>query len=85
MCHVILYMFYKNMFLSLCMGWFSPLNAFSTVKFFTEGAIQLYNLLYSSIPILLYGAYDKDIPVIDVLRFPQLYKECMNGTYFNVG
>lgn len=35
--------------------WFNFNNAWSGQKYYTEGAIQLFNLVYTSVPILLLG------------------------------
>ena len=37
--------------------WFNFNNAWSGQKYYTEGSIQLFNLLFTSIPILLLGKY----------------------------
>ena len=84
MSNVVMYMFYKNILMSACMFWFSFVNAFSSQKYFTEGAIQLFNLFYTSLPILLYGAYDCDVGKYDAMDYPQLYKRCIENMHFHV-
>lgn len=84
MSNLICYMFYKNICMSLTMFWFNFLCAFSGEKMYTEGAIQFFNLFYTSIPILLYGTYDKDVAVEDTQRYPQLYRDGIRNAYFNV-
>lgn len=54
-------MFYKNLFMSLCQFWFAFFNGFSGQKYYTEAGIQLFNVMFTSIPILLLGAYDMDV------------------------
>ena len=84
MSNLVCYMFYKNIFNSLTLFWFNFLCAFSGQKLYTEAAIQFFNLFYTSLPILLYGTYDKDLPVADVMCFPQLYTPCIHNAFFNV-
>jgi magnesium-transporting ATPase (P-type) len=103
MCSLVCYMFYKNIFMSICQFWFAWLNGFSgseTIilscvtstllslsagqKIYTEGGIQLYNLAFTSIPILLSGIYDMDVPAAAVIRHPELYKLCIQNAYFSV-
>ena len=84
MSNLVCYMFYKNILMSLSMFWFNFLCAFSGEKMYTEGAIQFFNLFYTSIPILLYATYDKDVAVADAIHFPQLYTAGINNAYFNV-
>jgi len=84
MSKLIIYMFYKNVMMSICHFWFSWMNGFSGQKIYTEGSIQFYNLLYTSLPILLVGIYDMDVPKSLVYRFPQLYQSGIDNEYFNV-
>ncbi len=84
MSELISYMFYKNVLMSACMFWFSFLNAFSSQKYFMEAAIQFFNLFYTSIPILLFGAYDMDLRKYDAIKYPQLYTHCINNGHFTV-
>ena len=41
--------------MSMAQFWFNFNNAWSGQKYYTEGAIQLFNLVYTSVPILLLG------------------------------
>jgi hypothetical protein len=66
------------------MFWFSFVNAFSSQKYFMEAAIQFFNLFYTSIPILLFGAYDMDLRKYDAIKYPQLYTHCINNGHFTV-
>lgn len=85
MSFVVCFIFYKNIMCSLCQFWFNTVNGFSGQKYFTEGAIQTFNLIYTSVPIILYGAYDTDLPPsYPLITYPQLYKRCINNGYFNV-
>lgn len=83
MCSLVCYMFYKNIFMSICQFWFAWLNGFSGQKIYTEGGIQLYNLAFTSIPILLSGIYDMDVPFHAVLKYPELYGQCVRNSYFS--
>lgn len=78
------YMFYKNILMSIAQFWFNFSCAFSGQKYYTEGAIQLYNLAYTSIPILLMAIYDMDVSPRAAHKFPQLYQAGVTDEYFNV-
>jgi len=84
MSNLVNFTFYKNINMSMTMFWFNFLCFFSGEKMYTEGAIQFFNLFYTSIPILLYATYDKDVAVTDTLRFPQLYSAGIKNEFFNV-
>jgi magnesium-transporting ATPase (P-type) len=84
MSNLICFMFYKNICMSLTMFWFNFYCGFSGEKMYTEGAIQFFNLFYTSIPILLYATYDKDVSPEDAVQFPQLYAAGIHNKFFNV-
>jgi hypothetical protein len=84
MSKLVCYMFYKNILMSLGQFWFNFNNGFSGQKYYTEGTIQLFNLVYSAFPILLLGIYDKDIEPEFLYRYPQLYKSVSGERFFNV-
>lgn len=81
--HVVLYTFYKNVLMSMAMAWFNFFSGFSGQAYFTEGAMQLYNLIYTSIPILVYGIYDTKFSHTSVYKYPQSYRTCLNNHFFN--
>lgn len=83
MSNLICYMFYKNIFMSATMFWYNIYNGFSGLKFFTEGAIQFYNLFYTAAPIIMYSTYDQDLHSETVVQHPQLYKLCLSNFYFS--
>jgi len=84
MSNLICYIFYKNVLCSLTLFWFNFRCAFSAQKPYTEAAIQLFNLFYTSVPIVLYSAMDKDVSVNNALSFPKLYTPGIKGCSFNV-
>ena len=83
MSNVICFMFYKNVLMSTCQFWFNFFDGFSGQKFFTEAAIQLFNVLFTMLPLVLYGIYDRDISSETLHHFPQIYKFGISGDYFN--
>lgn len=79
---LVCYMFYKNILMSIAQFWFNFNCAFSGQKYYTEGAIQLFNLAYTSFPILLLSIYDMDISPEDAHLYPQTYLTGINNEYF---
>jgi len=82
LCALVIYMFYKNLLMSLAQFWFAFFNGFSGQKYYTEGGIQMFNVMFTSIPILLLGAYDIDLLFETVTKYPAIYQDCVNNTYF---
>lgn len=83
MSSLICYMFYKNVFMSIAQFWFNFNCAFSGQKYYEEGLIQLYNLAFTSFPILLAAVYDRDVCFENVMLYPQLYLYTIRNTYFH--
>jgi len=81
--NLICYIFYKNLLMSLGMYWFNLNNGFTGQSIFTDGAIQMYNLFYTSLPIIYYAAHDMAVSGNTFYRFPQTYRACIAGKYFN--
>lgn len=82
MCGLICFMFYKNILMSTAQFWFNFNCGFSGQKYYTEGSIQLFNLFYSSAPILMYAVYDMIVLPENCYRFPQLYISGINNNHF---
>ena len=83
MSNLVCYMFYKNVLMSMGQWWFNFSDGFSGQKYYTEGGIQLFNLIFTSIPIILYSVYDKDLEYY-VQLFPQLYQIGVKNELFTV-
>jgi phospholipid-transporting ATPase len=84
MSKLVIYMFYKNVLMSMCNFWFAWLNGFSGQKIYTEVGVQFYNLAYTSIPIIIIAVYDYDLIPDVVYTFPQLYLNGVKNEKFNV-
>ena len=82
MSSLICYMFYKNVFMSIAQFWFNFNCGFSGQKYYEEGLIQLYNLAFTSFPILLLAVYDRDICIENVILYPQLYLDTIKNVNF---
>ena len=84
MSSAVCYIFYKNILMSIAQFWFNFSCAYSGQKYYTEGAIQMYNFLYTNFPLLMMGIYDVDISSEAVYKFPKVYLSTMNDEHFNV-
>lgn len=79
---LVCYMFYKNILMSMAMFWYNFNCGFSGQKYYTEGAILLFNLAYTSIPIIMFAVYDVDVSKTVVHAYPQLYQSSVNSENF---
>eukprot|EP00744_Colponema_vietnamica_P002392 GILI01003764.1.p1 GENE.GILI01003764.1~~GILI01003764.1.p1 ORF type:complete len:1770 (+),score=522.85 GILI01003764.1:205-5310(+) len=82
-CTVILYSFYKNLALILPMLYFSFLNAFSGTTLYDSWLLMSYNVLWTSIPIIIFGVLDQDLSAKAVLAAPFLYITSQQRLHFN--
>ncbi|KAM4707627.1 phospholipid-transporting ATPase IC-like isoform 1-T2 [Discoglossus pictus] len=83
MCKFLRFFFYKNFAFTLVHFWYSFFNGFSAQTVYEDWFIALYNVLYSSLPVLLVGLLDQDVSDKLSLRFPRLYIPGQKDLLFN--
>uniref|UniRef100_A0AAY4EQT1 Phospholipid-transporting ATPase n=1 Tax=Denticeps clupeoides TaxID=299321 RepID=A0AAY4EQT1_9TELE len=83
MCKFLRYFFYKNFSFTLVHFWYSFFSGYSSQVAYEDWFITLYNVCYSSLPVLLVGLLDQDVNDKLSLMFPKLYLPGQQGTLFN--
>ncbi|XP_013910354.1 PREDICTED: phospholipid-transporting ATPase IC [Thamnophis sirtalis] len=83
MCKFLRYFFYKNFAFTLVHFWYSFFNGYSAQTAYEDWFITLYNVLYSSLPVLLVGLLDQDVSDKLSIRFPRLYILGQKDLLFN--
>ncbi|KAL3658454.1 hypothetical protein V7S43_016587 [Phytophthora oleae] len=80
---LVVYTFYKNIAYNVSMFWYTlwP-TAYSGTMIYSALAQQGYNLFFTALPIVVFSAYDKDLPKKTVLEFPTLYHPEVRKTSF---
>eukprot|EP01016_Furgasonia_blochmanni_P002413 TRINITY_DN10948_c0_g1_i1.p1 TRINITY_DN10948_c0_g1~~TRINITY_DN10948_c0_g1_i1.p1 ORF type:complete len:1143 (+),score=254.78 TRINITY_DN10948_c0_g1_i1:224-3652(+) len=81
--YLIGYNFYKNMILVIPQFWFGFLSGFSATSIYNQILIQLFNVLYASLPIVLFAIRDKEFRGSTFEKNSELYKQGMRGELFN--
>ncbi|XP_036429795.1 LOW QUALITY PROTEIN: probable phospholipid-transporting ATPase VD [Colossoma macropomum] len=76
--NMILYFFYKNVMYVNLLFWFQFFCGFSGSTMTNSWVLIFFNLLFTSVPPLLYGVMDKDVSANTLLSLPQLYKAGQN-------
>ncbi|KAH7868232.1 phospholipid-transporting ATPase 1 [Lentinula edodes] len=71
--------FYKNVIWTFAMFWFLPFNNFDATYLYQYTFILLYNLVFTSLPVIVMGAFDQDLNAKAALAFPQLYVRGIRG------
>nr|XP_060617302.1 phospholipid-transporting ATPase IC isoform X2 [Anolis sagrei ordinatus] len=83
MCKFLRYFFYKNFAFTLVHFWYSFFNGYSAQTAYEDWFITLYNVLYSSLPVILVGLLDQDVSDKLSIRFPSLYVLGQRDLLFN--
>ncbi|KAJ6598151.1 phospholipid-transporting ATPase 1 [Mycena vulgaris] len=71
--------FYKNVIWTFGMFWYLPFNSFDATYLYHYTFVLLCNLVFTSLPVIVLGAFDQDINARAALAFPQLYIRGIRG------
>ncbi|KAM4719225.1 phospholipid-transporting ATPase ID-like [Anableps anableps] len=83
MCKFLQYFFYKNFTFTFVHFWYAFFCGFSAQTVYDEWFITLYNLVYTSLPILSLGLFDQDVNDRWSFEYPQLYSPGQLNMYFS--
>ncbi|XP_039146537.1 phospholipid-transporting ATPase 3 isoform X1 [Dioscorea cayenensis subsp. rotundata] len=82
LCKVITYFFYKNLTFTLTQFWFTFQTGFSGQRFYDDWFQSLYNVIFTALPVIIVGLFDKDVSASLSKKHPELYKEGIQNTFF---
>ncbi|XP_018431730.1 PREDICTED: phospholipid-transporting ATPase IC-like [Nanorana parkeri] len=83
MCKFLSYFFYKNFAYTLVHFWYAFFCGFSGQTVYDTVFMTLYNLLYSSLPVIIVGLQDQDVSDKVSMQCPSLYLPGQKGQLFN--
>ncbi|KPP68305.1 putative phospholipid-transporting ATPase ID [Scleropages formosus] len=83
MCRFLCYFFYKNFAFTLVHFWFGFFCGFSAQTVYDQWFITLFNIVYTSLPVLAMGLFDQDVNEQNSLRQPKLYEPGQLNLLFN--
>ncbi|EPY52470.1 P-type ATPase [Schizosaccharomyces cryophilus OY26] len=66
--------FYKNVIWTFTLFWYQLYNEFDGNYIFDYTYVMLFNLLFTSFPVIINGCFDKDVDAETSLKYPHLYK-----------
>ncbi|KAM5180059.1 phospholipid-transporting ATPase VA [Mantella aurantiaca] len=72
--NMVLYFFYKNAMFVALLFWYQFFCGFSGSAMIDQWYLIFFNLLFSSIPQLVTGILDKDLPADMLIAVPELYR-----------
>ncbi|KFQ28139.1 putative phospholipid-transporting ATPase VD, partial [Merops nubicus] len=71
--NMVLYYFYKNVAYVNLLFWYQFFCGFSGTSMTDHWILILFNVLFTSVPPIIYGVLDKDVPADILMQLPQLY------------
>uniref|UniRef100_A0AAY5LCC6 Phospholipid-transporting ATPase n=1 Tax=Esox lucius TaxID=8010 RepID=A0AAY5LCC6_ESOLU len=83
MCNFLFYFFYKNFAFTLVHFWFGFFCGFSAQTVYDQWFITLFNIVYTSLPVLAMGLFDQDVNEANSHRYPGLYRPGQLNLLFN--
>ncbi|KAG6485109.1 hypothetical protein ZIOFF_053638 [Zingiber officinale] len=82
MTYMILYNFYRNAVFVFILFWYVLYAAYSLTTAVTEWSSVLYSIIYTALPTIIIGIFDKDLSRETLIKYPQLYRSGqMNKSY----
>ncbi|XP_029127441.1 phospholipid-transporting ATPase 3 isoform X3 [Cajanus cajan] len=81
-CKVVTYFFYKNLTFTLTQFWFTFQTGFSGQRFYDDWFQSLYNVIFTALPVIIVGLFDKDVSAYLSKKYPELYREGIRNVFF---
>lgn len=81
-CKVVTYFFYKNLTFTLTQFWFTFQTGFSGQRFYDDWFQSLYNVIFTALPVIIVGLFDKDVSASLSKKYPELYREGIKNVFF---
>lgn len=80
---MICYFFYKNITFGFTIFLYEAYASFSAQPAYNDWYLSLYNVFFSSIPVIAMGVFDQDVSARFCLKFPLLYQEGVQNVLFS--
>ncbi|XP_067329521.1 phospholipid-transporting ATPase IK [Anolis sagrei] len=82
-CKFLRYFFYKTFAGMMVQIWFAFYTGFTAQPLLEGWFLALYNVFYTSYPVLCMGMFEQDVSARKSLHFPELYKVGQENRLFN--
>ncbi|XP_020598834.1 probable phospholipid-transporting ATPase 4 isoform X2 [Phalaenopsis equestris] len=80
---MVCYFFYKNIAFGLTLFYFEAYTGFSGQSVYDDWYTILFNIILTSLPVILLGVFEQDVSSEVCLQFPALYQQGPNNLFFN--
>ncbi|XP_073059377.1 putative phospholipid-transporting ATPase 9 [Primulina eburnea] len=79
---MICYFFYKNITFGFTIFLYEAYTSFSGQPAYNDWFLSLYNVFFTSLPVIAMGVFDQDVSARFCLKFPLLYQEGVQNLLF---
>ncbi|XP_057415558.1 putative phospholipid-transporting ATPase 9 [Lotus japonicus] len=80
---MICYFFYKNITFGFTLFFFEMYASFSGQSAYNDWFMSLYNVFFTSLPVIALGVFDQDVSSKLCFKFPLLYQEGVQNILFS--
>ncbi|RID55229.1 hypothetical protein BRARA_G02504 [Brassica rapa] len=80
---MVCYFFYKNITFGFTLFLYEAYTTFSATPAYNDWFLSLYNVCFSSLPVIALGVFDQDVSARFCLKFPLLYQEGVQNVLFS--
>ncbi|KAJ4884232.1 putative phospholipid-transporting ATPase 9 [Raphanus sativus] len=80
---MVCYFFYKNITFGFTLFLYEAYTTFSATPAYNDWFLSLYNVFFSSLPVIALGVFDQDVSARFCLKFPLLYQEGVQNVLFS--
>ncbi|KAH6807180.1 ATPase E1-E2 type family protein / haloacid dehalogenase-like hydrolase family protein [Perilla frutescens var. frutescens] len=80
---MICYFFYKNIAYGITVFLYEAHASFSGQPAYNDWFLSLYNMLFTSLPVVALGVFEQDVSARFCLKFPMLYQEGVQNLLFS--
>ncbi|KAL9684673.1 hypothetical protein QQ045_022114 [Rhodiola kirilowii] len=77
------YFFYKNIAFGFTLFYYEAYASFSGIAAYNDWYLSFYNVLFTSLPVIALGVFDKDVSARYCLKFPLLYQMGVQNMLFS--
>ncbi|GMJ05724.1 Aminophospholipid ATPase 9 [Hibiscus trionum] len=80
---MVCYFFYKNIAFGFTIFLYEVYTSFSAQPAYNDWYLSLFNVFFSSLPVIAMGVFDQDVSARYCIRFPLLYQEGVQNVLFS--
>ncbi|KAI5084632.1 hypothetical protein GOP47_0000801 [Adiantum capillus-veneris] len=80
---MVCYFFYKNITFGLTLFYFQAYSNFSGQTLYNDWFMALFNVFFTSLPVLALGVFEQDVSASICLKFPSIYQQGAKNEFFS--